>query len=229
MEKLPQRERHKIETEEQTERRKERQRMKQELWKYRDTGTKYHPDKKIIRTKGENEIMREKLEKILVVRKRLQMDERREEDQRKQRLDIIEQMRRNNKRIEEQNRALKKEETRRKGELKKIKHRRIELAKELYKYNEEHERTCEEQKRIIIEEKIKILREWDKKTRMEKIRILKQKYNTDQEREGDSSAKKVQNQIKTLSSESTTTLTEHLETIKFDLPSLQGEKQVMED
>ena len=46
-----------------------------------------------------------------------------------------------------------------------------------------------EQKRIIIEEKIKTLQEWDKKTRMEKIKILKQTYNTSQEREGESSAR----------------------------------------
>ena len=51
------------------------------------------------------------------------------------------------------------------------------MAKELYKYNEEYEQTWEEQKKIIIGEKMKMLQEWDKKTRMEKIEILKQNYN----------------------------------------------------
>ena len=79
MEKLPQKERHKIETEEQTEMRKERQRMKQELWKYRDPKIKYkaRPDKQILRIKGENERMRERMEKILEARKRIQLDGKR--------------------------------------------------------------------------------------------------------------------------------------------------------
>ena len=174
LEKLPEKERDKIESDERTEMRKERQRMKQELWKYRDKNSKCKngPDKKILRKKGENERMRERMEKILETRKRIEQDEKKEEERRKQRLDQLEHLKQKRKR-EEQERMLKREETRKNEELKKIQARRIELAREIYKYNEEYEQTSEEQKKTIIGEKLKILQEWDKKTRMEKIKILK--------------------------------------------------------
>ena len=68
----------------------------------------------------------------------------------------------------------KMEEMKRNKELRRIQEKRI---KELYKYTEEYSGDWEEQQNTILDEKIRSLKEWDKKKRMDKIKILKEKYN----------------------------------------------------
>ena len=95
MEQLPPRERINREMDEKKDRRKERQRIKKELWKYRDrkrkTETKTETNRDI-RIKGENERMREKIEKIMKIKEIIRLEEKRDEERRQNRIKYIKRM-----------------------------------------------------------------------------------------------------------------------------------------
>ena len=114
-EKLPVRERERIEMDEIGEKRKELQRFKKDLWRHRGYNRR---EKKVdkVEEKGENRRMREKLEKILAAKEMIQEEEKLEREK-KQKIEEHLQNLRNKKRLEEMTR--REEQEKRKDRLEK--------------------------------------------------------------------------------------------------------------
>ena len=178
MEKLPRKEREKIEMEEILEKRFELQRIKKELWKHR--GNKKKTDNPITNKKGENSQLLEKLEKIMEAKEKIRKEDELEKIRRKKAEERIEEMRKKQK--QETMRRLQEQESRRiKLELKKKKEERFAMSKWVHAYIEENSKAWEKEKMRRMEERTLKIKEWEKKSRMEKIKLLREKFQKRQE------------------------------------------------
>ena len=182
MEKLPRKEREKIEMEEILEKRFELQRIKKELWKHRGNKKK-KTEGPISNKKGENRQLLEKLEKIIEAKEKIRKEEEQEKIRRKKVEERLEEMRKKQKQ-EEMRRLQEKEARRLRQELKKKKEERFEMSKWVHKYIEENSKAWEKEKMKRMEERTLKIKEWEKKSRMEKIKLLKEKFQKRKEKKG---------------------------------------------
>ena len=172
--KLPMREREKLEREEMREKKKELELIKEELWKYRGKEDKEIRKEKTTK-KGENRKLREKLEHIIGINKRLKIEKIAELERRENYNKQQEELKR--KRKEHELLILKRQEDRRiQIENKKKKAERWEMAKWVHQFIKENTNKWEKEKIERLEERRKTLETWEKKSRLEKIATLKEKW-----------------------------------------------------
>ena len=170
--KLPVKEQEKIEREEMKRNRLELITIKKELWQYRG---KENRGKEKPRMRGENEKLRERMEKIIEINVKLKAEKLEEEDRKRRQEKIKEELRKKRK-LEEIKRIEVMEEKRKQKEKKEKREKHWEMAKWLYKYVEENNFKWEREKLRRMEERRQLLEDWDRNSRLRKIEILKKKF-----------------------------------------------------
>ena len=176
--KLPRRERERIEREEIVEKRLELKVIKQELWTHR--GKEKKEKHQVTQKKGECRLMREKLEKIKEARDRLEKEKVLEAEIKKKTEERMEELRKQ-RRLEDIRILKIREEKRKKVEMKQKKEKRWEMARWVHGYIEENSGRWEKEKLKRLEERRKLLDEWERNSRREKIKILKEKFKKKRE------------------------------------------------
>ena len=192
LKRLPKRERERIERKEIEDRRKELEIITAELWKYREKETKNKKQKLI--PKGENRLLREKLEEIKDTLDRLKKEEE-DERERKRKIDERFEQLRNQKKWEEMKRMKEKEEKKNRMMRKEGKEKRLEMTKWIHRYIKENTESWEKEKIDRINKKNEEIACWERKTRLEKIKTLKEKFRKKKEiekEEGDEETEMVE-------------------------------------
>ena len=168
--KLSIKEQQRIELEEIREKRLELKRIKEELWKHRG---KKNQKKEVFQAKGESRKLREKLEKILEAKERMRKEEELELERKRMVKEKMKEMY-ERKKIRDLERIKAQEERKQKIEMKKKQEKKWEMARWLHKYIEENSKDWEREKLKRMEDRRKKIEEWEKHSRFEKIRILKE-------------------------------------------------------
>ena len=172
MKSLTVKEREKIEREEIIGRRMELKTIKEELWEHRGKEKKgnYLNQKK----KGESTLMREKLEKILEAKERMRKEKVLEDEKKRKMAEKMEELRKK-RRIDELKILEKREDRRKRIEKKMQEEKRWEMTRWLHSYIEENSSNWEKEKIRRIEERKERIEAWERNSRFEKIKVLKEK------------------------------------------------------
>ena len=177
MEKLPGKEKERIEQEERKERRLEIQETKKSLWKLRHKGKKYGTKKGV----AELDIignLEEKLEKIEDLVKKLREAEQKEEREKLARQEMLEKIK-----GKKEAAKLKREQIRaEKAKNEELLRKRWEMLDWLTSFLEENQETWEKNRKLRETENRTELEKWEKSKRLEKIAILKKKWSKDPKR-----------------------------------------------
>ena len=161
------------------ENRKELQRVKEELWKYRGKEKKLNK----VERKGENRKLREKLEMIREANERIREEKVREEERKVKWLKSLEDEKK--RRNMEEIRRIKENEKKREKLEKKLKQEKSwEMAKWVHQFILKNNVRWEREKLERLEDRKRKIQEWDKHSRLEKI-ITKNKRKEEEEKDQD--------------------------------------------
>ena len=176
-EKLPPKEKKKLELEDDRKKKEELEVIRKELWSYREPGKKDRRGEKVEK-KSDGTILREKMEQMVQLHEKMKEEKAAEERRKKETEERLEKLR-EKKRLEEIERLRREEEKRLQLAKKKEKEKKWEMAKWIHSYISENTEIWRREREKRLLDNKKILEEWEKKSRLEKVKFLKEKFKNE--------------------------------------------------